>query len=132
MFENILGRSAAMADLPEPEEITYQNKRAYARRTADRCISEVDGQNYPVQDWSMGGLRVFGDFRTYALGQQLPVTMKFKLRDQIVAIQHMGTIVRKTADTIGMQFAPLTKDIRTNLQQVVDDFNANEFAESQA
>lgn len=132
MFGNILGRNTAMADLPEPEEITYQNKRADARRSADRCISEVDGQNYPVEDWSMGGLRVFGDFRTYNMGQELPVTLKFKLRDQIIAIQHIGKIVRKTTDTIGMQFVPLTKDIRTSLQQVVDDFNANEFAESQS
>lgn len=132
MLGNILGRNTVMADLPEPEEITYQNKRAYDRRSADRCISEVDGQNYPVQDWSMGGLRVFGDFRTYQLGQELPVTLKFKLRDQIVAVKHAAKIVRKTADTIGLQFQPLTKDIRTRLQQVVDDLNANEFAESQA
>lgn len=131
MFGRLFKSNLAMDDMQDVQEPNYQNKRAFPRRTSDSCISEVDGHNYPVEDWSMGGVRVFGDFRTYQMGQELPVTLKFKLRDQIVGVQHVGTIVRKTRDTIGLQFAPLTREIRARLQQVVDDFNANEFAESQ-
>ena len=36
-----------------------KNKRAQPRRRCDRCISEINGQNYPVEDWSMGGVRLF-------------------------------------------------------------------------
>ncbi|MGE4313031.1 MAG: PilZ domain-containing protein [Pseudobdellovibrionaceae bacterium] len=116
----------------EVQEPSYENKRAYARRTSDRCISEVEGQNFPVEDWSLGGMRLFGDFRTYTIGQEIPVTLKFKVRDQITKVQHAARVVRRSAENMGLQFVPLTQDVRTNLQQVIDDYNAREFANSQA
>ena len=111
--------------------VVKQEQRIHTRRSCDRCISQVDGFNYPVEDWSMGGMRVFGDFRAHQMGQEVPVTMKFKLRDQILNIKHSGVIVRKAADNIGIAFRPMTQAVKAQLQQVVDDYNAREFANSQ-
>lgn len=108
----------------------YENKRSTPRRKCDQCVSEVNGQNYPVEDWSMGGVKVFGDFRTYNEGQELPVVMKFKLRDDILSIPHAAQIVRKRNDGVALQFIPLTKDVRSNFQKVIDDYNTREFAGS--
>ncbi|MAM33541.1 MAG: pilus assembly protein PilZ [Micavibrio sp.] len=109
-----------------------ENKRVYPRRDNDRCISEIDGKRHPVEDWSFGGLRLIGDFRTYTVGQSLPITVKFKLQDQIMRIHHAATVVRRSGQNMALQFEPLTQDMRTNFQKVVDDFNAQEFASSQA
>lgn len=125
-------RNLRLGEAVEVQEPSYENKRAHARRTSDRCISEMNGQNFPVEDWSLGGMRVFGDFRTYTIGQEIPVTLKFKVRDQITKVQHAARVVRRSAENMGLQFVPLTQDVRTNLQQVIDDYNAREFANSQA
>ncbi|MGB1077162.1 MAG: PilZ domain-containing protein [Bdellovibrionales bacterium] len=106
------------------------NQRAQPRRKCDRCISEIEGQNYPVEDWSMGGVRIFGDFRTQEVGSNVEVSMKFKLHDEILKIPHKATIIRKLADGVALQFEPLTKDVRTNFQKVIDDYNIREFAGS--
>ena len=114
------------------QEQTFENKRAYPRRENDRCISEVDGKKHPVEDWSLGGMRLIGDFRTYNVGQSIPITLKFKLQEQIIRIHHAAIVVRRNGQAMALQFEPLTQDIRVNLQKVVDDFNTQEFVSSQA
>ena len=106
------------------------NQRATPRRKCDQCISEIDGQNHPVEDWSMGGVKVFGDFRTYTVGQEVPVTMKFKIQENILNIEHSAQIIRKLNDAVALQFTPLTREVRTNFQKVIDDYNIREFAGS--
>lgn len=108
----------------------YDNLRSVPRRKCDQCISEVEGQNYPVEDWGMGGLKIFGDFRVNQVGQQLSVVMKFRLHDEILKIPHAANIIRKTEDGVALQFEPLTRDVRTKFQKVIDDYNTREFAGS--
>ncbi len=107
------------------------NQRATPRRACDQCVGEINGQNYPVENWGMGGAKIFGDFKTTEVGEEIPVTLKFKLHEQILRITHKGHVLRKTNDgIIAIQFLPLTRSVRTNFQRVIDDYNTREFAGS--
>lgn len=106
-------------------------RRSSPRRTSDQCIGMIAGKVHPVLDWSPGGVRMFADTRPLAIGQELPVTLKFHLQDEVVQVDHVAHIVRKGRDSVSMQFLPLTKEIRHTFQHVIDDFNAREFASSQ-
>lgn len=107
-------------------------RREYPRRAADKCIGLVNGQAMPVLDWSQGGLRVLGENRTYRLGDELTVMLKFHINDQLIDVNHKAKVVRKSSDFFAVKFAPLTKEISNTFQQVIDSFNAEEFAASQA
>jgi hypothetical protein len=108
------------------------SRRVYPRRSCDQCIGLVDGKAHPVLDWSPGGLRVFADPRPLAVGQEMDVSLKFHLRNELIEVQHRAQIVRKQQDSVSMQFLPLPAGVRKTFQHVIDDFNAREFANSQA
>lgn len=108
------------------------SRRAHMRRAADRCVGIIAGQTWPVENWSPGGLLLAGDERLFGIGQELPVSIKFKLRGTVVDISHRGRIVRKAPGKIALVFAPLTDSLRRSFRQVIDDSVANEFADSQA
>ena len=110
----------------------FDSRRSYPRRTSDKCVGLVDGKAMPVLDWSPGGVRVFGDGRTYAVGQPVDVVLKFHMNDTMIEVKHQAQIVRKSSETFAVQFAPLNQDIRKTFQHVIDNFNAEEFAASQA
>lgn len=110
----------------------FESRRSYPRRSADKCVGLVNGKAMPVLDWSPGGMRVFGDGRTYALGQTIDVMLKFHMNDMLIEVKHQGQVIRKSSETFALQFAPLDSDIRKTFQHVIDNFNAEEFATSQA
>lgn len=117
--------------MPSNNQYTEQsNARETPRRKCDQCIGEINGQNFPVEDWSMGGVKIFGDFRTHKVGSELSVTIKFRLRDTILKIPHAANIIRKTNEGVALQFVPLTREVRSNFQKVIDDYNIREFAGS--
>ena len=107
------------------------SRRAHPRRTCDQVVGFVNGRAHPVLDWSPGGVRVFADSRPVAIGDEIDVEMKFHLRDELVSLKHTGKVVRKTSESVSLQFLPVTNDIRRIFQHVIDDFNAREFAGSQ-
>ncbi|MCB9978564.1 MAG: PilZ domain-containing protein [Rhodospirillales bacterium] len=107
------------------------SRRRHVRRTSDRCVGVVAGQTYPVENWCPAGVLLSGDERTFGIGQDISVALKFKLRGAFVTVDHRGRIVRKAPGKFALEFAPLTESIRRSFQQVVDDSVANEFAESQ-
>lgn len=117
--------SNLQADNTNEPEIT---RRRFSRRRCDQCVSVINGQPYPVEDWSMGGLMLNGDSRIFGVDETLDVTLKFKLQDQIIDVDHKARVIRKTADKIALEFAPLSRDIRSNLQNVVDDYVTSHFA----
>ena len=78
------------------------------------------------------GLLITGDDRLFAVGQDVEFTLKFKLRNTILNIQHRGHIVRKTPLKVALEFEPVTQTIQRHFQQVIDDSLAREFASSQA
>jgi hypothetical protein len=108
------------------------SRRVYPRRSCDQCVGLVDGKAHPVLDWSPGGIRVFTDPRPVAVGQEMDIVLKFHLRNELISVQHRAQVVRKAQDNVSMQFLPLPADVRKTFQHVIDDFNAREFANSQA
>ncbi len=106
-------------------------KRRHPRRTDDRCVVVIYGQTFPIENWSAGGLQLVADDRMFGTNQHIEFTLKFKLRNTIIDIKHYGHIVRKGHERVAVQFEPLTQTIRRYFQQVIDDHNAGEFANSQ-
>ncbi len=106
-------------------------RRRSPRRSADNCITVIDGRAYPVHNWSDGGMLVHADDRLFSLNAPVEVTMKFRLTGKIVDIPHRGRVVRKMRDRLAIQFEPISREISQKFKQVVDDFVTREFAESQ-
>jgi hypothetical protein len=106
-------------------------KRRSPRRTSDKCISVINGRTYPVENWSLGGLLIAADSRPFAVDNQIDVTMRFKLRNDIVDVPHKARVVRKARDRVAFEFLPLTEQINKSFQNVIDDFVAGQFADSQ-
>lgn len=120
-----------LLDSMKTEPQAVKANRQHARRAGDRCVVLVNGKMHPIENWSSGGLLFVGDDRLFALGQDCDVTLKFKLRDDMINIEHKGAIVRKSDGKIAVRFAPISKKIQASFQQVVDDFVSQRFAESQ-
>ena len=107
------------------------HRRKYSRRDCDQCIIKIDGKSYPVEDWSLGGFAIKADSRTFSSQEPVEMTLKFKLSNKIIDIAHKATVVRKTRNKVGFEFAPITRAIRGKFQSVVDDYVTSEFARSQ-
>ncbi len=103
------------------------SRRRHPRRECDRCVAVIHGQTFPVQDWSLGGVQISGDERLFSVGRDIDVTLKFKLRGNIIDVPVAASIVRKGNARISMAFQPLTQNIRRSFQQVIDDYVAREF-----
>ena len=110
----------------------FAARRKYARRETDKCVSVIGGRSYPVVNWSLGGLMIQADERLFGVDDELNVILKFKLSQKIVDVPHRAKVVRKSRNKIAFEFRPLTQQIRNNFQNVVDDYVASQFAESQS
>lgn len=113
------------------EQGSGHSKRKHPRRHEDSCVVIVNGQMHPVENWSNCGLLMTADDRLYGKGQSCKFTMKFKLRDEIIEIDHQAKIARKASNKVALEFLPLSKNVQRGFQQVVDDFVAQNFADSQ-
>ncbi|MBU0800766.1 MAG: PilZ domain-containing protein [Alphaproteobacteria bacterium] len=127
MLHNLLASLRAQTSNDKTE-----SRRRHPRRECDQCVAVIHGQTFPVQDWSPGGVQITGDERLFSIGRDLDMVLKFKLRNHIVDVPVKGQIVRKGSARVAVCFEPLTQAIRRNFQQVVDDYVAREFANSQA
>lgn len=107
------------------------SRRKHTRRSADNCITVIDGKAYPVHNWSDGGMLVQADERLFTMSAPVEITMKFRLTGKILDIPHRGRVIRKMRDRLAIQFEPVTRDIATKFKQVVDDYVTREFLESQ-
>lgn len=133
MFDKLMAALGLQQDDERDARIVRanENRRSYPRRSCDQCIAEIDGLNYPIEDWSPGGIRIFCDSRTHQMGEPITLTMKFRLDDRILRVSHTGKVVRKGNDTISLAFVPPPAEVRQQFQQVMDDFNVRELARSQ-
>lgn len=91
----------------------------------------IEGKIYPVQNWSLGGLQIRADERFFSLQDEFPVTLKFKLGETLKDVSHLARVVRKNNGFVAFQFAPLTRQTRSDFQAVVSDYMAAQFASSQ-
>lgn len=87
---------------------------------------------HPVENWSNGGLLMTADERLYGKGQDCTFTLKFKLRDEMIEIDHNAKVARKSPNKIALEFLPLTRAAQSGFQKVVDDYVSQRFAESQS
>lgn len=126
MFREILKNTSATNDL----DADY-GKRRSVRRAADRCVGMINGQLYPVKNWSMSGTLVSVDSRRFALDDTVQISLKFMLREKLIEIAHQAKVVRKQGDGIALEFKPLTDDIRVMFQNIIDDRVTSQFADSQ-
>lgn len=126
MFKGLFSalRSAPAADSPA-------SRRRHLRRGSDRCVCVVNGTTYPIENWSLGGVLISSDERFFATGQEMALTLKFKLRNTIINLEHRGKVVRKAGGRVAVEFQPLSETIRRGFQQVIDDSVASEFVNSQ-
>ena len=108
------------------------SRRMNPRRQSDRCVAVICDQAFPVEDWSPGGLLIAADERLFSIGRDMELTVKFKLRNAILEINHRGRVIRKTSQKVAFAFDPLPAAVRRAFQQVIDDQVAREFANSQA
>ena len=125
MFENIISNLQLQGD-----ETKTTTKRRHERREQDRCVSVVEGKTYPVENWSQGGVLIFGDTKPFALNSECDVTLKFKLRDEVMDLPHRARVIRKTKDHVAFEFMPLTQQIKKGFQSVIDDYLVAQFADS--
>ena len=72
----------------EDRSALLQKNRQHARRSDDRCVSIINGQMHPVENWSKGGMLISADDRLFGIDQECTFTLKFKLRDEIMEIDH--------------------------------------------
>ncbi|MCB9988625.1 MAG: PilZ domain-containing protein [Rhodospirillales bacterium] len=107
-------------------------QRHYPRRANDRCVIDICGQTFPVENWSYGGILLWGDERMFGMDQEIDFTLKFKLRNNVISINHRGHVVRKQNGMVALKFEPLNHTIRRAFHKIVDDAAAREFANSQA
>ena len=107
-------------------------RREYERRETDSCVGIVDGVSYPVHNWSKGGILLTGDDRQFSLNDMKTITLRFKLADRVVDVLHSGHVLRKSRDKFVIKFAPLTQTIERQFNHIVDDYIAQEFANSQS
>lgn len=126
MFAHLL--SALQTKQDNDQIIT---RRQFTRRETDRCVSVINGHTYPVENWSMGGLLVYGDSRLFGIDNEMDVTLKFKLRNEVINVLHKARVVRKSREKIAFEFFPLPKDVKRKLQNVVDDVVTGNFVDSQ-
>ncbi len=116
----------------EDRNALIQRNRQHARRSDDRCVSIINGQMHPVENWSNGGMLIAADERLFAIDQECTFTLKFKLRDEIMEIDHKAKVVRKVPGKIALEYLALSKPVQAKFQQVVDDYVSQRFAESQS
>ncbi len=127
MFNKTISHSQS-SDRKSP----VHSKRRQPRRYEDRCVVVVNGQMHPVENWSKCGLLMTADERLYGKGQDCTFTLKFKLRDEMIEIDHKASVARKAPNKVALEFLPLSKTAQSGFQKVVDDFVAQRFAESQS
>lgn len=124
---SVLGKKADGSDHGGPT-----TRRVFPRRASDRCVGIINGLMMPVLDWSQGGVRVMGDTRTIALGQEMDFTLKFKMKDQMIDVQHRGQVVRKSTDNFALKFMPMNLELKRTLQSIIDEATLNDIASSGA
>jgi len=108
----------------------YSTRRRFSRRSCDSSVVIINGQVYPVENWSMGGVAINGDTRGFGVNTSVDMTMKFKLSDEVIKVPHTARVVRKNAHRVAFEFEPLSKKVSKGFQTVIDDYVSSRFAQS--
>jgi hypothetical protein len=79
----------------------------------------------------MGGTLIHADERVFGVSDEVGVTMKFKVGDDVRDVTQLARVIRKSRGKIALQFAPLSGKSRTDFQHVLNDCISSQFADSQ-
>jgi len=129
MFRTLL--KTLKADNSNDKGESYSTRRRFSRRTCDSSVVVINKQAYPVENWSMGGVAINGDTRSFGVNTSVDMTMKFKLSENVIKLPHTARVVRKNAHRVAFEFEPLSQKVRKGFQTVIDDYVSSRFAESQ-
>lgn len=111
---------------------TEVQRRRFPRRSNDTCIVTIAGMAYPVTDWSMSGVLFEADTRTFANGENLPMTLKFRTGGTVAKVDVTGDIVRKNSRYVATQFAPLSTKAEQTFHKIIDGSIGTEESAKQA
>lgn len=126
----MFGKYVSSVEREETAALSYKNRQS-PRRSDDSCVGIINGQMHPIDNWSSGGMYITADERLFSINQECVFTLKFKLRDKIMEVDHKAKVIRKMPGKVALQFLDLTRDIQSSFQKVVDDYVSRRFAESQ-
>ncbi len=130
MKKNMYNKRVSTSDRDESAASSHVN-RQHPRRSDDRCVGVVNGQMHPVENWGNGGMLITADERLFSIGQECVFTLKFKLRDEIMEVDHKATVIRKAPGKVALKFESLSNPVQSSFQRVVDDYVSQRFVESQ-
>jgi len=106
-------------------------RRSHQRHDGMRCVAIIDGVTYPIKNWSKGGIMIMGDDRTFGVYDAKDFTLRFKMNNDVIDIEHKGHILRKGRENFILQFAPITQNLDRQFNSILNDFAAQEFMQSQ-
>jgi len=87
-------------------------------------VATIDGVDYQVDNWSVGGLRVQGYFKPVEIGQVIPVSLRFAFEgfdmnfDTSLTVKHLDP----SAGTFGAAFDEITPQRQSVLRYVIDAY----------
>ncbi|PSM50372.1 secretion protein HlyD [Chroococcidiopsis sp. CCALA 051] len=102
--------------------------RAYLRVTAPARVA-IDGCNYTVNNWSIGGLCISDFSQTTLVGDCLPIQFSLSFKGGInISTNTLIEVVWISSDTkkLGVRFLNLTKIETELLQQAIDSLQTGE------
>lgn len=102
-------------------------RRKSERRSQDTCVIVVDGTQYPVVDWSMGGAQIEAQGRQFQPGESVDFTIKFRLSDRVLDVSHSAKILRTSKSRIALEFDQLPGEAQTAFRDVVSDATNQQF-----
>ena len=115
----------------ENNNADYNHNRRHERRDRDQCAATVNGQLFPIQNWSMGGALIGADERLFNLQEDVDVTLKFRLGQRVKEISVPAHVARVSRGRVALQFEGLNNSSKRKFQDIISDCITDQFAESQ-
>ena len=84
----------------------------------------VDGLTYDMLDWSMGGVSFKTPANAPHPGEEVKLTLRFRLADETVGIWVDGRVIRSDEDTTAVEFDELTSYASRKFARVIDGLQA--------
>ena len=85
-------------------------RRGQERRVQDQCVAYIGNKNYPIENWSSGGVLIFAADNGFGIADKVVISHKFSIKGRIVDIQEKARVVRKGAHRVAFQFSNLSKE----------------------
>lgn len=108
---------------PASNQNDVHSRRIHERRENDVCIVAIGDRQYPVKDWSKGGICIETDSRTFGLGDEAAFKLKFRTTSKVVDIEHFANVVRKTKNEVAFKFAPTTQKLMSRFEDIIKDMD---------